>query len=77
MVVWQYGRMAVWQFGSMAVWQYGSAHLTLSWESLSFFEAMSTVPPTILAPLISTNMSPAWILGSGEGGGREGRKKKT
>lgn len=52
-------------------------HLTLSLESLRFLDARSTVAPTIDIPLISTSMSPAWILREiGEevvvGGGREG-----
>ena len=63
----------------------GWAHLTLSLDSLSFLEAVSTVAPTIDTELISTNMSRAWILGSeGEGwggatgkeGGREGRERR-
>lgn len=58
-------------------------HLTLSLESLRFLDARSTVAPTIDIPLISTSMSPAWILremgeevgGRGEGGReQEGRR---
>ena len=39
-----------------------STHLTLSLDSLSFLEANSTVAPTIDVELISTSISPAWIL---------------
>ena len=52
---------------------YMPTHLTLSLESLRFLDARSTVAPTIETPLISTSMSPAWILYKGDGrGGGEG-----
>lgn len=54
-------------------------HLTLSLESLRFLDARSTVAPTIDIPLISTSMSPAWILreiGEEVGGGREGGSRR-
>ena len=41
-------------------------YLTLSFASLRVFDASSTVPPTMEASLISTNMSPACILGKEE-----------
>lgn len=52
-----------------------STHFTLSLESLRYLEARSTVAPTIDTPLISTSMSPAWILRrerEGSAGSRRG-----